>query len=151
MPLFETSITLNCSPEKAFDFLIVPRNHMRISPPEMGLNFIDPPDQLTLGSQFSFKVQSYGMVQQIVHEVTELERPFRYAERQVTGPLKAWSHLHLFEATPEGGVVIIDRIEFEPPGGLVGLLVNEAKLRDSLEDGFYHRHQELKKLLEVSA
>ncbi len=57
-----------------------------------------------------------------------------------------WIHDHLFEATPEGGVRVIDRIEFEPPSGLAGLLVTEDRIRSSLEDGFDHRYLQLETL-----
>jgi ligand-binding SRPBCC domain-containing protein len=45
-------------------------------------------------------------------------------------------------------VEIIDKIEFEPPGGILGFMITADKIHESLEAGFYHRHQQLKKLLE---
>ena len=50
-----------------------------------------------------------------------------------------------------GGVRVTDRITFAPPGGMLGLLVNERKIRESLEEGFGHRHHELEKRLGSSA
>ncbi len=145
MATFETKITLPATLEHLFDFLVRPDNIRQISPPEMGLAFVDPPEVLALGSHVQFKVQMFGQVKQITHEITELDRPGRFVETQVQGPLKTWVHEHVFESHNDSGVTVIDRIEFEPPGGLVGLLVSESSIRESLEDGFYHRHAELKK------
>ena len=44
-----------------------------------------------------------------------------------------------------------DLIEYEPPGGMMGLILNEARIRSQLEEGFAHRQDELKYLLENPA
>ena len=151
MAVFETSVTLSCPADRAFDFLIVPQNHLKLSPPEVGLVFVQAPAVFEQGSRFDFKVLSFGLVQHMQHEIIAFERPWQFTERQLKGPLKLWQHDHVFELQPDGQVTITDRIEFEPPGGLAGLLITENRIRDSLEDGFYHRHKELRKLLEIPA
>lgn len=148
MAVFETSLVLNITPEKAFDFLILPVNIARISPPQIGLKFVNPPDALSFGVQFEVKVQAWGTVQTSVFEVIEFERPHCYIEKQFKGPMKSWIHEHRYTLNSDGQTIISNRIEFTPPGGLVGLMVTESKIIDNLEDGFYYRHQQLRKLLE---
>ena len=145
---FEASVTLNCSVEDIFDFLLQPENMKRISPPELDLVFVNAPKMLELGSLFQFKLQSFGLVQEIAHEITALSRPDSFIEKQVKGPLKHWVHEHILKVDESGVVTVIDRIEFEPPGGLAGLLVTKSRILDALNDGFEHRHEQLKKLLE---
>lgn len=147
MAHFETSLTLEVTREQAFDFLIRPANHELLSPPGVGLKFVNPPEEFQLGTEFEFKIQAWGIVQTSRHEITEFRRPELFVERQVKGPLKSWRHEHRFEVGPDGKVIIIDAIEFEPPGGLLGMMATESKILDNLEDGFFHRHQQLKKLL----
>lgn len=147
MAVFETSITLEVTLEQAFDFLIRPANHEKLSPPGVGLRFVNPPDVFQLGSQFEFKIQAWGVVQTTRHEITEFRRPDLFVEQQVKGPLKSWRHEHRFQLDQNGHVIIIDSIEFQPPGGLLGMMATESKILDNLEDGFYYRHQQLKKLL----
>ncbi len=149
MALFETQVTLNCAIDKAFDFLVRPANLVQFSPPEWGLHFIAAPEVIELGSRLQFKVQNWGQVMNIEHEVIEFERPARFSERQVRGPFKRWVHDHLMETDAAGQVVVIDRIAFDPPGGLIGLLVTEKKILEHLEDGFYERHIRLRRLLET--
>ena len=151
MAVFETSLVLNVTCEQAFDFLIRPANHERIAPPELGLKFVNPLEQFALGTRFEVKLLAWGMVRSATHEITQFERPLSFIERQIKGSLKSYQHEHRFEVNAQGQVVILDRIEFLPPGGLAGMLVTESKLLESFEDGFYYRHQQLRKLLEGTA
>jgi ligand-binding SRPBCC domain-containing protein len=88
-----------------------------------------------------------GQVRTAVHEVIEFASPERFVERQIEGALKLWVHEHLFEADGET-THIIDRITFEPPGGLLGLLATEDRILEQLEKGFFSRNRTIKRLLE---
>src|SRR5579872_2627011 len=83
MPIFETSVTLDCPRERAFDFLLRPANVARIAPPDLGLSFTRAPEIVELGSRIEFKVQGFGQVQTMVHEITELVHPRQITERQI--------------------------------------------------------------------
>ena len=144
MAQFEVQVELACSPAEAFEFLSLPANIRLISPPQIRLVFDAAPDRLSLGARMDFRVQAYGVVRSASHEIIAWDEPLRFVERQVAGPMGAWEHEHCFQETP-GGVIVIDRIEFKPPGGMVGLFVNERKIRESLEEGFEHRHTLLEK------
>ena len=148
MPSFEVSLTLPCQPETVFDYLLKPLNLLKISHPDMGLRFIDVPEVLELGSRMEFEITGYGPPQRLVHKIVEFERPRRITEKQVKGPLKHWVHEHIFEPVDSAAVTVIDRIEFKPPGGLVGIVVTESKIRTSLDQGFQHQHRELQKLFQ---
>lgn len=151
MAVFETSLVLKAPVERVFDFSIRPANIVRISPPVLGLKFVDSPEAYSPGAKFEFKVQAWGTVQTSLFEIVEFERPNVFVEVQLKGPMKSWLHEHRFTVNADGQTVVSNRIEFTPPGGLVGLLVTESKILDNLEDGFFHRHQQLRKLLEGTA
>lgn len=144
MSVFEAQTELSCTPEEAFDFLIQPENIRRISPSAMMLVFDAAPERVFQGAVFRFRVQAYGVVREIAHRISEFDSPRRFVEEQVEGPMSAWCHEHLFEPTTNG-VLIVDRITFKPPTGMLGLLINERKICESLEAGFDHRHQSLEK------
>lgn len=151
MPEFETSVTVACPLEEAFDFFIRPANAVKISPPDIGLQFISAPEVLEQGCKIQFKIQGFGQVRTVTHEITELIRPTHFFEKQVQGLFQEWLHEHRFETTANGEILVIDRITFEPPAGLIGLLLNRDRIQNHLEEGFYHRHQKLKKFLPVRA
>jgi len=147
MPVFETSVTLDCPLNQAFEFLLRPANIAMIAPPDLGLAFTDAPEVLALGSRFEFKVLAYGQVQTMLHEITHFEHGRQITETQIKGLLAHWIHEHKFETNGAGQVVVIDRIDFNPPPGMLGLLVTANKILDQLDDGYYYRHRQLQKLL----
>lgn len=144
MAVFESSVELTCSPAEAFEFLAHPENIRLITPSSVMLVFDAAPQRLSLGARMEFRVQAYGVVRSAVHDVTLWDEPSKFVERQVEGPLGSWEHEHLFTPTSQG-CCVTDRITFIPPGGVLGLLINERKIREALEDGFGHRHHELEK------
>lgn len=148
MARFEAEVTLQCTAQAIFDFLVDPENVVKISPPEIDLEFFHVPRPLDVGSQVEFRIRQYGIVQHCIHEITELQAPHRLTERQVQGPFKYFVHEHHIHPDGNDGTTMRDRIEFEPPRGLVGLWLNEAKIRKTLASGFAHRHRELKRHLE---
>ena len=150
MASFELSISIDCPREAVFDCLIRPANVVEISPPNVSLTLVDVPEVLELGSVVEFEVSGFGPVQRMIHEITAFDRPHRFTETQRKGPLKSFVHEHVVEFDGSEAVVI-DRITFDPPGGLAGFLVTEELILKSLKGGFEHRHRELKRLLEQTA
>mgnify|MGYP000386128044 CR=1 FL=1 len=123
MAEFESSVTVKCPVEKAFDFLLRPENVAKISPPNVGLRFVNAPEIVEPGSRIEFQIQAFGQIQTFTHEITVVERPRKIIEKQVSGLFKTWVHEHLFEERDPETTVIVDQIVFEPPGGLIGLLL----------------------------
>ena len=146
MPLFESRTPLNATPEQVFEYIRQPANLQAIAPPETQFVFVNPPRVIELGSRLTCKVQAYGMVQQLSYEIVELISPLRFREQMVEGPLRLWKHDYIVEPNPAGGVSLINRIEFEPPGGLMGFIVTADKILEALEDGFHHRRKALQKI-----
>ena len=149
MAIFESRTPLECSAEAAFDFLIRPENSLAISPPSMRVTLESAPETIEQGSRVAIRVHVPGHAQRFVHEVTEFERPRRFVVRQVEGVFKHYVHEHLIEARgPE--VDVIDRVDFAPPGGLLGFLLTERRIRDGLEATVHKRQEEMRRQLERS-
>lgn len=147
MEVFEVRLTVPCSAETAFDFIVRPENIGKISPPEVSLAFVSVPDRYAMGSRVTFKVQAFGLIRELEHEVVAFDEPHSFVEHQISGPFQMWVHEHRFEPAGDGRVVIIDRIEFEKPGGAVGLIMTANRIRENLEDAFDYRHEQLEQLL----
>ena len=146
MPIFESRTDLHGSVEEIFDFLIRPVNLQAIAPPDMQFVFVSPPEIISLGSRLTCKAQAYGMIQELTYEVVELDSPSRFREKMVEGPLQLWLHDHIIEphSSPDQ-VTLINRIEFEPPAGLLGFIVTSDSILKALEDGFDYRRDVLQK------
>ena len=148
MPRFETTVVIDRPAETVFAFLIRPENLAKISPPESQLNYVDAPDELSLGCRMAFELGGFGPVQKVVHEISQFDPPNRFVEKQVSGPLPMFVHEHVVESQGADGSLVTDRIDFEPPSGFIGLLVNEARILESLRAAFAHRHRSMKEHLE---
>jgi ligand-binding SRPBCC domain-containing protein len=147
MPHFETRITIPKSREEVFDFLIRTSNLMEMIPPDSGMRMISAPEIIERGSRIELHMSAFGQSLNIVHEVTELVPPARITEVQIKGLFKSFIHEHVVEEESNGQVVAIDRIEFEPPGGLLGFLVTKQRIIDQFESLFAHRHRQMRKNL----
>lgn len=148
MPLFEQSVSVNTSAEELFDFLIRPQNVLKINPPEMQMNLINVPEVLENDSKLNVELLGFGIPQRVVQQVTEFTSPSMFTVSQIEGPLSKWSHSHHFDGGAEGNVTLTERIDFEPPGGMIGFVITADKIKEYLEKGFAHRHVALKELFE---
>ncbi len=102
---------------------------------------------ISLGSRLVFKIHVYGQVQQFEHEIVEFESPLRFREKAIATPMKSWIQDYILEPGENGLVVLLNRIEFEPPGGLLGFILTPERILANLEEGFAHRREALQKAL----
>lgn len=145
MASYHTETIVAAPPEDVFDFLIRPENVIRVTAPSSGLKPVKAPEILEQGSRIELELNGFGPPQRFLYEVTEFDRPRRFTETLVKGPLSAFRHEHVFEATPEG-TRVLDLVEFKPPGGMLGFLVTEDRIRQGLVSGLRFRYEELGKI-----
>lgn len=148
MPVYESRIPLPGPVERVFDFLSRPANMQQISPPDVQMAFVQAPEVISLGSRLVFKIHVYGQVQQFEHEIVQFEPPYRFRERAVQTPMKSWIQDYILEPSDNGLVVLLNRIEFEPPGGLLGFILTPERIIANLEEGHTHRQEALQKALQ---
>jgi ligand-binding SRPBCC domain-containing protein len=146
MPVFTSEQTLPRPVSEVFDFFCRPDNLVLVSPPELHMRLVAGPERLQLGSRITLEGRRWGMSQQIVSEVIEFEPDVGFIDTQRQGPFKKWVHRHNFRAVPEG-TRLNDYLEFEPPGGVVGLVMNARAVQRDLEWVFAYRAQKLEELL----
>jgi ligand-binding SRPBCC domain-containing protein len=143
MATFQHQLMLSCSPAEVFDFLRAPANRVRLAPPDAPLELIEGPPRLELGSRTSWKLRRFGVSQTVKLEVTACEPPTRLVEEQREGPLRRW--VQTLTVTPaDQGAAVQDRIDFEPPGGMLGFLVTAATIEEMLAITFAWRDQQLR-------
>ena len=146
MAVFECRTELTCSPETAFDYITRPANMKAIAPKDVDLVFVEAPEVIQLGSKLVFKVQAFGMAQQLEHEIVAFEALKSFREKMTKGPLPAWQHDYILEPN-SNGVLLLNRIEFQPPGGMLGMLLTADRMLSHLEEGYAYRSEALKKVL----
>ena len=147
MPVFECRTEVAVSPERLFEFVTLVSNMQKVSPPEVDMVIVEAPEVLELGSRLVFKVQAFGVAQELVHEIVTFEKPKTFREKMTKGPLALWVHDYIIEPHGDNGAALTNRIEFEPPRGMLGMLLTADRIMSRLEDGYAHRGEALRKAL----
>jgi ligand-binding SRPBCC domain-containing protein len=146
MPALETRSTIGCDRQTLFAFLTRPHQAQVLSPPDFKVTLVEAPQVLQLDSVIRFQVEAFGMRQNFTHQVVAFESPERFVERQVEGIFGFYEHEHALEANG-GTVTLIERVTFEPPGGMAGMLLTEKRIRENLTKNLAHSHAELQRRL----
>jgi ligand-binding SRPBCC domain-containing protein len=142
MPRHRFSLEVSCPTSDVFDFLVRPANLVQLAPPDMRLELVQGPERLQLGSLLHWKARRMGVSQSLKNEVTAFEEGILFAEEQRQGPFKRWTFLHRFEATA-AGTRIEEELTYEPPGGILGMLVTVRMIENELDSLLAFRADQL--------
>jgi len=98
--------------------------------PSAGLELVAGPPSgvLVVGETVTLRTRRYGLSQQVVHRVEAIDEPRCLVVVQTRGPLKAYRLEQVFEPT-DAGTRLVEEVTFDPPGGVLGQLLTEGRLR----------------------
>jgi len=147
VPQFTDSVLIPTASAVLFHFLRTPANLPLLAPPELHLEVVAAPPVLELGSRVELKGRRWGMAQRSVVEITALEIDQLLIEEQHAGPFRQWKHVYRLEAVDANRTQLDDEVTFEPPGGMLGLVVTAAFVQRDLTVFFQHRNRRLLELL----
>jgi ligand-binding SRPBCC domain-containing protein len=146
MPQIQSSMTLTQPRSEVFAFFLRPANLLALAPPGMNLDLVEGPELIQPGARLTWKARRWGISQRIVTEITALEPAKLLVEEQRTGPLRQFIRTLRFEEVPEG-TRLTETIDFESPGGVIGLVVTAGMIQGDLEAAAAHRDRKLRELL----
>ena len=90
--------------------------------------------RIGLGEDVTWRATHFRIPFTMTSRVTELDRPRRFVDEQQRGPFRRFRHEHVFEIDGSGGgTVMVDRISFDAPAGIVGRLVERLVLARYVE------------------
>jgi ligand-binding SRPBCC domain-containing protein len=99
--------------------------------------------QIGLGEDVTWRAIHFGIRFTMTSRVTDLDRPSRFVDRQVRGPFRRFDHEHVF-APDSGRTVMVDRVSFDAPAGVIGRVVERLVLGPYVERLIETRGQFLK-------
>lgn len=103
------------------------------------IEILTPPAGLEVGTRVELRTKIGPFWTRIVAEHVAYERNRRFEDVLLEGPFARWHHKHLFFAD-EGGCRLRDEIDYAPPLGWLGRLVDPIAVRPRLEKLFDYRH-----------
>ena len=140
--LIPTSIDL------LWDFISSPLNLKRITPAYMGFDVISKelPEKMYAGMIIAYRVSPLmGIKTTWVTEITHVQELKYFVDEQRVGPYKMWHHQHLIEQV-EGGILMTDIIDYQPPFGFFGAIANKMIIKKTLEEIFNYRTKKLEEI-----
>jgi ligand-binding SRPBCC domain-containing protein len=148
---FECTTAIEASPSTVFDLALSVDAHLQsmAGSGERAIGGVTT-GLIGLGEQVTWRAVHFGVPFRMTSRVTELERPKRFVDEQVSGPFRRFRHEHLFLAT-DSGTLMTDRVSFEAPVAGVGRLVERAVLARYMKKLIEERGAYLKAAAERAA
>lgn len=132
---------------EAWAFFSNPGNLEKITPEHMGFLITSGvPKGMYPGQIISYKVSPMpGIKVNWVTEITHVEKGKFFVDEQRFGPYTMWHHEHHFEER-EGSVLMIDKVSYKIPLGILGHLVHTMFVKRQLKSIFNYRIEVLEKM-----
>ena len=86
-----------------------------------------------------------GISMKWVTEITGVDAPHVFTDRQLKGPYALWEHTHRFERV-KGGVEMTDEVKYALPLGWLGRFAHVLVVKNKLKQIFDFRTEALEKL-----
>lgn len=138
-------------PGRIWDFFATPRNLAAITPRHMRFEIVgDLPATMYPGQMIEYRIGVLpGITTRWLTEITHIREGEFFVDEQRLGPYKLWHHEHHFVPTPDGrGVIMTDRITYDPGWGFIGGLLDALWIRHQLATIFDFRARAVAEVFE---
>lgn len=137
---FEYASIIDAPVETVWQFYERPDILNRLTPPWQPVEVIRREGGLGIGAISEFRLHLGPITIPWIAKHTECE-PYQYfVDSQTQGPMQSWTHRHLF-IQQENKTRLVDRIEYELPGGTPTEFVLGWWVDSRLKEMFRYRHE----------
>jgi ligand-binding SRPBCC domain-containing protein len=147
MSVYERSFKVQAPLPDVAAFHDDPVSLMAITPPPVRVTIERFDRPVRAGSRVIFRLSMGPIGVRWDGVIAEYMEQSYFRDVQNQGPFGAWSHTHSFAAETDG-TRVNDRVEYEPPLGLIGKLIDPFVVRPSLAFLFNYRKKKTRELLE---
>ena len=138
--VYESSVWLPQPRDEVFEFFADASNLEVLTPLWLKFSIATPtPIEMRPGTLIDYRLRFRGVPLRWRSEITVWDPPHRFADVQVKGPYRQWSHEHSFEKR-DGGTLAGDRVAYAVWGGA---LANSLVISRDVERIFNYREQKL--------
>jgi ligand-binding SRPBCC domain-containing protein len=144
---FKKSQLLPITINEAWDFLSDPNNLKKITPDYMGFKILEKEDTKMYAGQIIQYIVTpiLGIPTKWVTEITHVKDKSYFVDEQRFGPYSLWHHKHFIKEV-DGGIEMLDIIDYKIPLGFIGRLVNPILVKPKLNEIFNYRKKKLVEL-----
>ncbi len=144
MPRFSRRVHLPFSRQDVFAWHTRPGAFERLSPPWEEVRVLEREGGMDDGGRVLLGIRRGPAEIKWELEHTAYEEGGLFRDEQISGPFGAWVHHHRFLPGEDGGSILEDDVEWEPPLGGFGGGLTESFITRELERLFRFRHTRLR-------
>ena len=150
VPVIEVRTRISTSAEQAFDRMLDVAAHVRdmAGSKDRLLSPIPDGGVLRLGDEVTWLSHHHRVGFTTTSQVVEYDRPFRFVDLQLRGPLRAFRHEHLFIPI-DNDIEMIDMVSYTARGGPIGRIIERWVLTSYIRELLEDRGAHLKKVVEA--
>lgn len=137
---FVKESVLPATVEEVFAFHERPDAFALLQPPWEKVDIVQPPASLEVGTRVVLVARIGPLRIPIVAEHVAYEKNVGFEDVMRRGPFARWHHKHLVFEDP-GGCRLRDEVDYAPPLGFLGGLVDPLVVRPRLRRLFDYRHE----------
>jgi len=144
--VLEKESEMPCSAEDLFTWHeMLPDAFNKLIPPREPVRVLHHDGNVKTGARACLRAGIWPIAfkWELRHE--EYVKNKQFCDRQIKGPFKSWYHTHSFIPVTANSSRLNDRIEFEMPFGLPGLLIGKLIVIPKLRKLFEYRHKATKR------
>jgi ligand-binding SRPBCC domain-containing protein len=150
--VLQSSLLVKASLDEVWNFISVPENLSKITPPEMNfkITFQSALDKMGMyaGQIISYKVSPMPFYRASwVTEITQVQEKKFFIDEQRFGPYSFWHHQHIISET-DGGVEMKDIVSFRLPFGGLGNMLGGWFVKKQLMKIFSYRTARMQSLFQ---
>ena len=151
MPVIRIETRIAATPERCFDLARDVDLHQRsaAASSERAIAGVTS-GKMGLGDTVTWRATHFGVPLRLSSRITEFDPPRRFVDEMVEGPFRRLRHVHAFEATP-GGTLMVDVFHYASPLGILGAVADALVLRRYLQHFLERRNAFLKRVAEATA
>ncbi len=135
------------SKKEAWDFLSNPANLKVITPDHMGFHILDGANSdMFPGQIIQYIVKPFPFYSvKWVTEITHVSDGNFFVDEQRFGPYALWHHKHFLKEI-DGGVEMLDIVDYKLPFGILGQMMHPILVKKQLYKIFSYREEKLSEL-----
>jgi len=130
---------------EVFGFFTRPENLERLTPPWLRFRLLAPSPKMERGTTIAYALRVHGIPIRWLSEIVRWNPPFEFIDVQAKGPYESWHHTHRFSEV-EGGISIVDSVDYALPFGPLGQLVHRLRVARDLAEIFDYRARRVQAL-----
>lgn len=134
--------------QNLWKFISDPKNLGQITPKNMDFRIINNTNNKPMypGMIITYSVRPIlGIKLNWVSEISHLKNENYFVDEQRVGPYKMWHHQHILKETKKG-VIMQDIVNYIPPYGFIGQILNKLFIKKKVEKIFEFRNKKMKEI-----